>query len=300
MQPDQVRPSQIDPQQITSPSGSYTANGQNFYAYVGAGENFDVRIVSRSNGASTTNARSNVLGPGGFSQTCTITGNSAAATACDMQNLTSSTPGVWRAEVVAPACCGSSVDPYTWTVRVQNGASDITGRVWTDRHSMTQSGGGLDFSVWYRSEQGFDYKADYRSYQGVTSILSSTAVGAAKINTCESAYRSYDTDNTTSTTASFYVPFTQCGEPYHLFFDAPDPAMPATATSWSGSTVWVDPEIVLPSLTNLAFNQTAGSNKRAGQFTANVSDFAATPSCRSTSTTTATTPIRSTGRCRSG
>ena len=114
-QPDRVRPSQVGPQQITSPSGSYMADGENFYAYVGAGENFDVRIVKSSNGASTTNVPVNVLGPGGFSQTCTITGNSAAATACDMQNLTSSTPGVWRAEVVGPACCGSSVDPYTWT-----------------------------------------------------------------------------------------------------------------------------------------------------------------------------------------
>ncbi len=271
--PDRVPPSRAGPPQINSPSGSTTNNGQNFYAYVGAGENFDVRIVKASNDAPTTNVPVNVRGPGGFSQTCTITGSSAAGTACDLQNLTSATPGVWRAEVVGPACCGVSVDAYTWTVRVQNGATDIPGRVWTDRHSMTQGGSGINFSIWYRSQQGFDYKVDYRTYQGIVSILSSTAVGAAKINTCESAYRSYVTDNASSTTTAFYVPFTQCGEPYHMFFEAPDPAMPATATGWDGSTVWVDPDIVLPTLADLQFDQTPGNNSRVGQFTVDISDF---------------------------
>ena len=264
----------------TPPPSTEIRHGNTFYAYVGPGENLDVSFTKGADLAGGLPVTITVRGPGGVAQTCALSGTEPVGTGCTFADLTSAIPGVWEivfdAPVVVPGDpAPPSADRYVWDIAVQSGTTDVPGRVWTNQYQMAHAGPAntTDFTFYYQSEQGFLYEAEYMGYNGVDSTFSSNATGNALTGTCTPAYESFDGVGPFSDRDRFYTTTDQCGSRYKIFFDAPDPALPASATRWDGGTEWVRPPVVLPDLSNLQFAQDPATMVRSGDFTFDSSGF---------------------------
>src|SRR5690606_36828576 len=92
--------------------------------------------------------------------------------------------------------------------------------------------------------------------------------GLVEAGTCTSTYQSA-TGTAIGANGVFLDPSVEyseaCGDDYHLFFEDPDAALPASAPSVDG-TLWVRPTVVPPSASNLAFTAD-GPLTRAGDIT---------------------------------
>lgn len=263
-----------------TPANTYLRVSQPFYAYVGAGENLDISFTKDiESAAGIVDAVITVSGPDGSVRTCTVGQGMPDGTSCDWTNLTSAVPGVWEIDF-ATSTSGGDSDWYLWEIGVQAGGADIDGRVWSERYQVSQSSGGApaDLEFWYLSEQGFLYDVQYSDYNGINSRITSNATGNALEGTCVSAYESYD-GNTPAEgypygdEDQFDTTTDECGEPYRIFFEAPDPNMPVDAATWDGGTTWLNPPVTLPTLSNLAFEQEPVTDQRGGEFTVEVTDF---------------------------
>jgi uncharacterized repeat protein (TIGR01451 family) len=236
----------------TNPGGTFIRAPQTFYAYVGPGENLDVSFVKSIVAANTDTFTFTVRGPGGVTRTCQVAGGTPMGSRCDFANLTSGTPGVWAIEVQTTS--GNADSSVTWTINVQDaGGTRVPGRVWSERYGMTQPGNAplADFSLWYQSEFGYTYQADYTDYHGIDSRFQADNFGVVETGTCATAYRSAlmpDWDGTYEVAAG------ACGGTYKLFFEPPDPSLPAGATRWDGATEWIKPPIADPAITNVVFD----------------------------------------------
>lgn len=255
----------------TSPGMSAIRQPNTFYAYVGAGENLDIFFDKVQSVGGAKAVTITVRGPGEVTRTCVRQPGDPVGSACSWPDLTSGTPGVWQIDFAVPA---PTADRYNWTINVQNGATTIPGRAYTTRHTITQQGNEIsDISLWYQNEQGYAYRADYADYMGVDSTFRSDATGVALLDTCVSAYESMDMGGPYSDTARLWTPPAgECGDPYKIFFEAPSASLPATAQLWNGTTEWLKPPVVLPTLSGLAFTRT-GPTTTAGQFAFEVADF---------------------------
>ncbi|MVA75051.1 DUF11 domain-containing protein [Auraticoccus sp. F435] len=247
------------------PGGTRIRQANTFYAYVGAGENLDVLFTKAAqNGTTPSDVVVTVRGPGGETDSCTVTDAAAVDATCSLTDLTSPTAGVWSVEF-RPV--GTLTDYFTWEIEVQDGTTAMPGRVWTDRYVMAQgTTGSVDFGLTYVSREGFVYDAQYRGYNGVDSVITSDAAGNTFAGTCTSAYLSYDAGD-----ARYATPGT-CGDRYKIFFDSPAADLPETATFPGGSSSWVLPEVMLPDLTSLEFDQTSPTG-RSGTFTVAAANF---------------------------
>ncbi|WP_158548096.1 DUF7927 domain-containing protein [Desertihabitans brevis] len=240
-------------------------NDNIFYAYVEAGENLDVLFTKVGNVAAN-DVEITVRGPGGEVETCTVTDGAAIGSTCGFPNLTSTTSGVWSIAFVAPGT--ATTDYFSWEIDVQDGSTDVSGRVWSERYVafQTPTGTPAEFGLTYVSREGYVYDAEYSGYNGVDSVFAADAAGVTLRNTCTSAYLSVEMDDTR------YAATGACGDPYKIFFQTPDADLPETATLPDGSTDWLLPTIALPDLTSLDFEQ-AGSTDRSGTFTLDVENF---------------------------
>ncbi|GAA4427248.1 hypothetical protein GCM10023169_26970 [Georgenia halophila] len=256
----------------TSPGTSWIRTENTFYAYVAAGENLDISFAKHADGNNDTDADVTVRGPGGVMETCTALAADGADSGCSWTDLSSGTPGIWQIDFTP---VGETSDFYDWTIDVQDGSGTISGRVYSERYGISQrSAETSGVTLWYVSEQGFQYRADYNNYNGINSSFASNATGVAEIDTCVSAYRSMQSDvGQYSDASSLWVPPPgECGDPYKIFFETPSTSLPATAELWDGTTQWLQPPVTRPTLDNLAFTRNSPSTS-AGEFTFDVADF---------------------------
>lgn len=256
------------------PAGTFINDTNTFYAYVGAGENLDISFVKAANGAAL-NAAITARGPGGVVQTCAVTDTAPTGANCTFPNL--SGEGIWQIEFAKTGTGTATVtDNYRWAIDVQDGTTDVPGRVWSNRYAMS-NGTATDFTLHYVSEQGFLYEAEFSGYIGINSVFAADAAGNTLNGTCTSAYLSYDQSGPNSDEATYDSPITRpfgtCGDPYKIFFDSPDPDLPTTATLPDGSSTWVLPDLKLPDLTGLTFEPTGGTLNRSGTFTVDATNF---------------------------
>ena len=260
-----------------TPGDTYIRDSNTLYAYVGEGENLDVVFTKIADEAGANNSSVTVTAPDGSKQSCQFTAHVADGTKCSFLNLTSDTAGIWQIDFVVDSFPSDRMD---WDITVQNGNTDIPGRVWSTDYTV-RNVSPTDLTVYYLSEQGFLYQADYTNYMGVDSNISVDSTGNTLDGTCTSAYKSYDYgtpaegfpygDEATYDTPRDRAPGT-CGDPYKIFFEKPAADLPATGKLPDGTTTWINPQLTLPTLTSLDFNQT-GTDKRSGTFTVGADNF---------------------------
>lgn len=239
-----------------------------FYAYVGSGEALDVIFDKEAERVSANRVEGDLVAtisrPGAADVSCTI---DAAPTvgvpgaSCSQLGMTATSAGIWRIEVqlVRDNPVETEVnsrDIYGWDISVKNGAATQAGRVWTERYAIVQlDQNPADIRLWYVSEFGYIYDASYQQYMGINSIFVASNTGVVQAGTCNPAYRSvenndaqYDIDSATIAA--------RCNGQYRMFFEAPDPSLPTTATRWDGETEWVLPAVQTPTISGLNFTQT--------------------------------------------
>lgn len=258
-----------------APAGTYLRYENTLNAYVGAGESLDV-LFTKFAKAPVADAPGDVTitvrGPGGEVHTCLVAITTPVGEVCDLTGLTSSTSGVWTIEFDTAA---AGTDYFEWEIAVQDGSgADVPGRVWSERFGLSQPGStaaAVDMTLYYLSREGFLYEAVYEGFNGINSTLVSDAAGNTLKGTCTSAYLSYEMTGPYDGRGVYDTPG-NCGDPYKIFFEAPAADLPASATWPDGSTRWVNPPLVLPSITTLDFTPSSTTD-RSGTFTVEVADF---------------------------
>lgn len=242
------------PQTMWLASKTYTDRDPMLYAYVGPGESLLVNVNTAPDGAI-------LEGPGGFVDTCDTV-------PCSWSGLMGE--GIWR--VTIPGGTGFA----TWRIEVSDGGGIIPGRAWANEHVQAQvanDSGTNDYTFWYKSEYGFLYQATYPEYNGINSIFRSDATGVRFNDTCVSAYTSIDIFGPYIDTDKSQTDLYECGEPYKIFFESPDPTMPATATQWDGTTTWLNPPVMMPNLQALNFTPSGSMTERSGTITYQIENF---------------------------
>jgi fimbrial isopeptide formation D2 family protein/uncharacterized repeat protein (TIGR01451 family) len=202
-----------------------------FYAYAGSGET--VRANFSKFGASTTGTATvfRMYDPTGVQRwTCQIAGTAAAGTSCTTPtNLSSTISGAWKI-TSAPVGTGTATD-INWNVTVFSGNSPRTGRVWTPSHEIHQLSSNIVplLSYYMVNDSGYVYKVDLRNYNGIYSSIRATEFGATTTvdGECVPSYKSI-------TAVAGDTP-SQCGSTFRVFFEEPDPLLPATAPSADGN-----------------------------------------------------------------
>lgn len=262
------------------PAGTTIRNAQTFYVYTkGAGESVrvDFRYDSDSPaGGALVPSQVRITSPAGVVTTCLA----VEALPC-LRVLSSPTAGVWTIEFQPATPFERRL--YSWSIGVTNLLGTVTypGRTWTDRYVMFQwSTAGQSFSFWYLGRTGEIYRADYRQFMGVDSAFQANQFGNAvgPPPSCTSAYRSI----ATSAPPAYYTTGAACGPMYHLFFEAPDPTLPASATLPNGTSTFVNPAVVKPSVSPLTFTPlltsggTTVNDSRRGTFGFDVTNFIGT------------------------
>ncbi|CAN7170292.1 SpaA isopeptide-forming pilin-related protein [Microbacterium sp. LjRoot45] len=228
-----------------------------FYAYANASENIDVTFVKVALSV-TSNQPIRILAPDGTVTTCTLSAGAVGST-CARTNLTSTVAGIWTVTYTQPAIAGSA-DQSRWTINVQAGNTTIPGRVWSDSYAMYNDTS-TNVNLWYRSSTGFLYFARHYAYRGIDSVFRANQFGIVATGTCTPAYRSKEQNDTARVVSG-----TECGTPYHLFFELPATDLPETAVDGQGTTHFVSPVIRTVELTDLVLT-TDGPLTREGQFT---------------------------------
>lgn len=226
---------------VVGPAGTHLRSPQTFFAYLEPGEDLDVSFVKDDDPGSgpAEDLVVAVRRPSGADVGCTISDGDPEGSACAWSGLTAPTAGIWAVEVTTSACpsagpCGR--DGYRWDVTVQSGATDVPGRVWSERFVMSQdpSSPPVDISLWYQSEFGYTYRATHRGHHGTDSTFEADNFGIVRDGTCTPAYQS---------SATLRPAAGACGGTFKLFFDPPAADLPPTATRWNGVTDWIRPPV---------------------------------------------------------
>ncbi|WP_169738888.1 DUF11 domain-containing protein [Jiangella gansuensis] len=270
----------IAPMAAESP-GSAVTGGTTFYAYVGAGESLDALFAKAFElGAVGSDTQIRITDPSGaVRHDCTIQNTAPnGAAPCDVTGLTGPA-GVWSIEVIAlngnPANWPESgTSFFDWEISVQDGAgADVPGRVWTEKYRGYDWQRDLnpDVHFWVVTEHGSQYTVDLYDFNGGGWAFDSNAFGVAPTGTCAPAYQSIEM---TTNTPEYPSAPASCGDPYKLFFEPPDPNLPATAPGANG-TEWVLPPVVTPTIDNLQFGS-VDTDTREGTFTYDLTDFTGT------------------------
>lgn len=243
----------------SNPAGSLISVSNDFYAYVETGENLDASFVKDLNGsgAGDVDAVITVSRPGASDTTCTVQDSDVVTTSCDFNNLTASSSGIWRLRFAHTL----AIDRYSWSIEVENGSTDIPGRVWTSLYSVSQAGGsisnGIDFSMWYQSDVGYQYRADYTDYNGIESNISASSLGLVTgPGSCTPLYKSVN-----RLLSGYALAPASCDAAYKVFFEEPASDLPASAAKWDSTTDWIKPAIASPAINNLAFTPTTAHSR---------------------------------------
>ncbi len=245
---------------VTNPPTGQLYESQTLYTYVGAGETLDVSFQQTA--PSTAAVQITVLDPAGAVATsCPVPGSSPNGVACAATDLTSATPGVWTTTFVP----GNPNSRYRFDIVARDAADvAVTGRTWATRYAQYQSGAATQ-SYWIATPEGYLYGLQLINYGAVGSSLRANGFGLVTTGTCISTYESAE-GTSIGANGVFLDPSieysTNCGDDYLIFFEAPDPTLPAQAPSASGS-MWIRPAVVAPSSGNLRLTE-SGPLPRSG------------------------------------
>jgi hypothetical protein len=249
----------------TSYNGAYLAYEQTFFAYANAGELPQFAFTQVSGQATPVDFT--VTAPDGtVQQTCHVAASSPKGTACASSGLTPSVSGVWTIHYNP-----NRPDPgarYDWVLNVVDDQGRVVpGRTWVDSYGMYQSAA-ANIQLWLATPDGYVYKADFRGYNGIGSWIKSNGFGLVDAGTCTPIYHSVEGSISGANGVYIdprYAYSDGCGDPYKLFLEDPNPDLPATATTPTG-TDWVRPAVVAPAATDLTLQQNTPTT-RAGSFT---------------------------------
>lgn len=232
----------------SNPAGILIRADNTFNLYAEAGETVDINFTVLQHLAGTGDAVVTVERPGAAPLTCALlTATSPVGTACDWDDEPVAESGIWS--ITYDSINGVNGGPtVNWDISVQGAGAPVPGRVWTERLHAQSASGTASFSFWYQSEFGDQYKATYLNYNGVDSTFVADATGLREPGTCDAVYESGQFP-----LGPFADPYTtagpgECGDPYKIFFAAPSPALPVTATRWDSATDWLLPPVVDPTI----------------------------------------------------
>ena len=235
---------------------------QSLFAYVAAGELVDVLFTKVDSGAPGGPVTITLQRPGAAAATCDIPSGAAVGTVCQWTDQVAPQTGIWEIQHTS-----SPDSAVSWSVDVHDGTTVIPGRVWSTGHTVRQAAAD-DVTLWYRGEHGHLYESTFHGIDGQATTFRADVVGVRAPGTCLSTYRSVAATDPAGSLAAA----DECGAPYKVFFEPPALDLPATATSWDGTTTWVNPAVATPSITDAAFTpDTPGS--RSGSIDVVVSGF---------------------------
>ncbi|GLZ30111.1 hypothetical protein Lesp02_23010 [Lentzea sp. NBRC 105346] len=250
-------------------ANTHIRSPQTFFAYLAPGQNLDASFVKTTDntGASVRDVTITVRRPGAAPLTCLVPDTLPVGSGCYFPDLTGGA-GIWSVDFAmscAPAtfCSG---DKFDWDVTVQSGATDVPGRVWTEKYALNQGATEVpvDLSFWYQSEFGYTYQGNYRQYNGIDSTVAADNFGVVQTGTCTPAYQS---------SANLQVAGGTCGGVFKVFFEPPANDLPVSATRWDGATDWIKPPVAPdPTITNATFTPDAPGS-RSGALTFDLNDY---------------------------
>lgn len=261
------------------PPNLQSSTYQTLYAYVEDGEALDIVFNKITDHPTTTlDFLITVTGPGDVIYSpdgATTTGAScpfqASGSECMWTNLSTTTSGIWeiRYESDPPDLPGSdeSEATYVWDITASDGGTPIDGRVYSEQLSLRQPGI-RTFPLWYKGPSGFLYGVRQIDYNGFNSFVRGDSVGVRENGTCISGYRNAGSWNDADYSLA---ELGECGDPFKIFVNEPDPGLPATSTLPDGSTTWLAQEPVIPAVANLVFTGDSIS-QRSGDITFDISD----------------------------
>jgi uncharacterized repeat protein (TIGR01451 family) len=222
------------------------------YAYVEAGETLS---------ASATNTLDTGV---------TVTSPLGEVTQGQGKRAAIATSGIWRIDFVGdPAQIKYEWIELDWNVEVLRGLKAKSGRVFAHLYRILQKDNSVDdttLTFWGVTPSGYIYQARFDDFNGVASTLAMDAVGNRVGTSCQPAYAS---TNVVPADPGF------CSPSYKIFFEAPDPAMPAEALTATGSDWLLPPVRTASAITvdNLAFRPIA-PDQAAGTFSFDLTGFA--------------------------
>lgn len=202
------------------------AEQNQFHAYVRAGERIQVAgaPIDETLGVTIT-----VTSPTGTVAEVPPTGVA--------QTFSTASDGIWLIDYRGAT---PRDDKYDWTIRVFDGDAEQTGRVWSYAYRRYDSTAG-DFTYWVVNDLGYLYRAELTDYRGIFSLLQATSVGWTETDDCTPTYSSVDITGGEVLTGETLPVLDQCGAQYRVFLEEPDPTLPATGTSATGT------ETIVPS-----------------------------------------------------
>lgn len=245
--------------------GTHIGYPNTFFVYANAGEEIHAAFTKGVNTTAFSDVTVNLAGPGFAGATCHFPVTSTAGTVCDFGGpVVATQSGIWKVEFVVNDGSVQTHYPglllargtFQWDIAVSSGGGEIPGRVWSDAYYMSQPlpdqpGGAFhDLEFWFQSEFGVLYELKYLRFNGIHSVFEANPVGNRYEGTCQPAYRSIFFND-----AAFSPADGECGEgAFKVFFDRPDPTLPASALRWDGGTEWINPPVPdAPEILNLAF-----------------------------------------------
>lgn len=248
-------------------------NNNNFYAYVTTSDNLDVSIEKvRDDGPGPQfDATVIVSRPGAADVSCTITTAQPTGTQCNWNDLTATSSGVWRVRFEVP---NQTFEYYSWTINVQNGSTNIPGRVWSNAYYFSQNGDSTnaaqatnspDIKMWYKSRTGYLYEVDYLDYYGIDSVFQANSFGIVEDGACNAIYKSAPIGQAIGGGLNPDQVVQSCGGEYKVFFEEPSSDLPDQATRWDGVTEWLGSNSEDPTITNTSFTK-QGTNTLNGVF----------------------------------
>jgi fimbrial isopeptide formation D2 family protein/uncharacterized repeat protein (TIGR01451 family) len=258
----------------TNPLNIQSFTYQTFYAYVQAGETLDISFSKTFNAPDAT-AKITVTGPGNIVHPPDGVANpddscqfNVAGTVCEWTGLSAASAGLWEIKfnTVPEQSMLNSGERYLWDITVRDGIGGaLTGRVYSPLLSLRQNVSQTnDITAWYQSRSGYLYNVTQYAYSGVNSTLVGDNVGVRENGTCISGYRNTGSWNA----ANYSVPdLYECGEPFKIFVDEPDSALPDEAPLPDGTMEWLaptPPPPATPIISNLTFTGDSVT-KRSGQ-----------------------------------
>ncbi|MET3452294.1 isopeptide-forming domain-containing fimbrial protein [Curtobacterium sp. 1544] len=158
----------------------------------------------------------------------------------------------------------SGNDSFDWNITVNNGGVAQSGRVWSTRYTILQSGGSAnlqDLTYYMVNDTGYQYTVNLNDYNGIGSVIQANSIGNPTAD-CAPTYQSKDGSLDSN-----------CGTNFRIFFQQPSAMLPATATSPDGTLIVKPAPLTAQDLAvnDLKFTP-ASANSANGTFTYSIND----------------------------
>jgi len=207
-------------------------------------------------------------------------------------NVTAATAGVWEIKFAAPIQNQVGNPPPTnatapwvqsannfwiaaWDITVMSGGNPVPGRVFANYlpFNMGNFAATLDSEVFILTDDGYQYRVDLNGQQPFGFIFFANNVGFIDQATGESLYRSVQLDQANNDafmgTDGIHppdIPDTAEFITHKIFFNPPDPNLPASAPTTIGPTWLLTSPQQPPVVTGFGFVGVDGTPGRAGTF----------------------------------